>query len=330
MQDPLRRKLTTILAADAVGYSQLMAIDEEGTLDTLRAYLDLTQALVKKHNGRVFNTAGDAFLAEFGSAVEAVRCAISLQEDLAARNAERPQERQMWFRIGINVGDVMVENGDLFGDGVNVAARLEGLADKGGICISGSTFQQVRNKLSVAFDDIGAHRVKNIPEPIPAFRIVPGSVSVRGLGRSTLGAARSGLQASGARRTVLAGTGLVAVGLAGAYLGGAFSSITAPDHPFDGRWQVTLSELSGCRDNSSRSYSIEVRGGKIDATHHRFPKTGDVSKAGELSIRVVDQTGHLMATQLAKIVGDAGEGSIQGSRPGCTGKIKVARLVQRP
>ena len=134
------RKLTTILAADVAGYSRLMAANEEATLGTLRIYRKVIDSLVAKHDGRIFNTAGDAVLAEFGSAVEAVRCAVSIQEELAVRNAQLGDDEQMWFRIGINIGDVMIEGDDLFGDGVNVAARLEGLAEKGGICISGSTF----------------------------------------------------------------------------------------------------------------------------------------------------------------------------------------------
>ena len=173
-----QRKLTTIIAADVVGYSKLMSIDEDGTLARLRAYRKVTDDLVARHNGRIFSTAGDAFLAEFTSAVEAVRCAIAIQEDLRVRNSDLPEGGQMWLRIGINVGDVIVEDSNLFGDAVNVAARLEGLAETGGVCISGSTFDQVKNKLSIAFDAIGAQRVKNIPEPVLAFRIVPGNVSV--------------------------------------------------------------------------------------------------------------------------------------------------------
>jgi adenylate cyclase len=179
------RRLTTILAADVVGYSRMMAEDEEATLETLRGYKSVFEAFVNKHDGRIFNTAGDAVLAEFGSTVEAVRCAMSIQEELAARNVQLAESRQMWFRIGINVGDVMIEDGDLFGDGINVAARLEGLAEKGGVCISGSAFDQVKNKLSVAFADIGPQTVKNIPEPVSAFRLVPGRVSLRSDGTTT-------------------------------------------------------------------------------------------------------------------------------------------------
>jgi adenylate cyclase len=179
-QDRARRKLTTILAADVAGYSQLMGDNEEATLRTLKAYREIIDGLIARHDGRIFGTAGDSVVAEFGSAVEAVRAAISIQEELKVRNAELAEQRQMKFRIGINVGDVMVEGGDLFGDGVNVAARLEGLAQPGGICISGSAFDQVKNKLSIGFENIGPQAVKNIAEPVPAFRVVPGPVSVQG------------------------------------------------------------------------------------------------------------------------------------------------------
>jgi adenylate cyclase len=170
-EERVQRKLTTILAADVEGYSRLMSADEEATLKTLKTYLEIIDGVTAKHDGRLVGTAGDAVLVEFGSTVEAVRCAMSIQEDLVVRNAELAEDRRMRFRIGINVGDVMVEGDDLFGDGVNVAARLEGLAEPGGICISGSAFDQVKNKLSIGFEDIGLQEVKNIAEPVKAFRV---------------------------------------------------------------------------------------------------------------------------------------------------------------
>ena len=174
----VKRKLTVILAADVEGYSRLMGADEEATLKTLGTYREIIDGLIARHDGRIFGTAGDSVVAEFGSAVEAVRCAMSIQEELRVRNAELVEDRRMRFRIGINVGDVMVENENLFGDGVNVAARLESIAEAGGICISRSAFDQVKNKLSVGFEDIGPQEVKNIAEPVPAFRVVAGPVSV--------------------------------------------------------------------------------------------------------------------------------------------------------
>jgi adenylate cyclase len=177
-QESIKRKLTTILAADVAGYSRMMSDDEEATLRTLKGHREIIDGLISKHHGSIFNTAGDSVLAEFGSTVEAVRCAISMQEELRVQNAEMSDERQMLFRIGVNVGDVMVEEDNLYGDGVNVAARLEGVAEPGGICISGSAFDQVKDKLSIGFEDIGPQKVKNIAQPIPAFRVVPGPVSV--------------------------------------------------------------------------------------------------------------------------------------------------------
>ena len=169
--DGIDRKLTTILAADVAGYSRMMAADEEATLRTLTAYRTIIFDLLKKHQGRLVDTAGDSVLADFGSPVEAVRCAISIQEELAVRNAELAEDRRMLFRIGINVGDVIVEGDNIFGDAVNVAARLEGVAVPGSVCISGSTFEQVKNKLSIGFTDIGPQSVKNIPQPVAAYQL---------------------------------------------------------------------------------------------------------------------------------------------------------------
>lgn len=173
-EDHLQRRLATILAADVVGYSRLMAEDEEDALHTLKAYRTVIDRLIARHEGRIFNTAGDSVLAEFGSAVEAVRCAITIQEELRVRNAERETSRRMDFRIGINVGDVLVDGINLYGDGVNVSARLESIAAPGNICISGSVYALVKNKLSYRFEDIGPQVVKNIPEPVPAFRLTAG------------------------------------------------------------------------------------------------------------------------------------------------------------
>jgi len=179
-EEKITRKLTTILAADVEGYTRLMRADEEATLKTLGEYRDVIDGLIARHEGRVFSTGGDSVLAEFGSVVEAVRCAISCQEEISSRNAELADDRKLIFRIGINVGDVMIRDGDLFGDGVNVAARLEGLAEPGGVCISGSVFEQIKHKLSLGFEDIGPQEVKNIAEPVSAYRLVPGQVEASG------------------------------------------------------------------------------------------------------------------------------------------------------
>ncbi|MGY3441805.1 class 3 adenylate cyclase [Bradyrhizobium sp. USDA 4473] len=167
----MKRKIAAIFAADIAGYSRLVAEDEEETLRRLASYRQVTDDFIAKGGGRIFNTAGDAVLAEFPSAVEAVRCAIDIQESLRTRNMAYPPSRQMAFRIGITIGDVVERDGDLLGDGVNIAARLEGLAEVGGICVSRAVHEQVANKLSVQFADIGAQEVKNIPTPVHAYMV---------------------------------------------------------------------------------------------------------------------------------------------------------------
>src|ERR1700754_5306388 len=167
----MKRKIAAIFAADIAGYSRLVAEDEEETLRRLASYRLVTDDFIAKGGGRIFNTAGDAVLAEFPSAVEAVRCAIDIQESLRTRNMAYPPSRQMSFRIGITIGDVVERDGDLLGDGVNIAARLEGLAEVGGICVSRAVHEQVANKLSVQFADIGEQEVKNIPNPVHAYMV---------------------------------------------------------------------------------------------------------------------------------------------------------------
>ena len=165
------RKLATILSADVAAYSRLIAEDEEHTLQTFRGHKEVFEKLVELHRGRIFNTAGDAILAEFGSAVEAVRCATEVQAALRTRNDHLPEDRQVKFRIGVNLGDVMVQGEDLLGDGVNVAARLQSAAEPGGICIAGSVYDQIRNKLSLSFKPLGEVSYKNIPQAVRTFAI---------------------------------------------------------------------------------------------------------------------------------------------------------------
>jgi adenylate cyclase len=171
MSDPMTvsRRLVAVFAADVEGYSRLMGADEVGTLKALTERRAILDKLIGDHGGRIANTAGDSVLAEFGSAVDAVQCAVEAQTALAEANASLTLDRRICFRIGIHVGDVMVRGGDLFGDGVNIAARLQALAQPGGVCVSGTTYEQVRKVLPVAFTDMGLQQVKNIEDPIRAY-----------------------------------------------------------------------------------------------------------------------------------------------------------------
>jgi adenylate cyclase len=169
------RRLCAILAADVAGYSRLMSSDEDGTLAALTAHRhELIDPSVAGYSGRIVKTTGDGLLVEFASVVDAVRCAADIQRGMADRNKTVTHGRRLAFRIGINLADVIVQNGDLYGDGVNVAARLEALADPGGICLSASAHEQVRDKIAVQFEDLGEHRVKNIARAIRAYRVALG------------------------------------------------------------------------------------------------------------------------------------------------------------
>ncbi|WEX86563.1 adenylate/guanylate cyclase domain-containing protein [Sinorhizobium garamanticum] len=207
-----RRKLTTIFSADVQDYSRLMGADEEGTLATLKRYRDAMARLIEVHHGRVVNTWGDGLLAEFPSVVEAVRAAVDVQNELAVLNAKRPSETQMRFRIGINLGDVIAEGDDLYGDGVNIAARLQATAPAGGIVISNTVYDQVRNKVAVSFDFLGQLEVKNIEGGVASYAVRIGAGaheqalrqggatqgSARGNGASAPAGTRTGQPASDA------------------------------------------------------------------------------------------------------------------------------------
>jgi TolB-like protein/tetratricopeptide (TPR) repeat protein len=166
------RKLAAILAADIAGYSRLMGADDEGTLAQLKAHRqNLIDPKITEHHGRMVNTTGDGMLVEFASVVDAVRCAVDVQQGMAERNSEVPKDRQIEFRVGIHQGDIIIDGADIFGDGVNVAARLEGLAEAGGICVSGRVQEDARGKIDLPFDDAGEQQLKNIDRPVRVFRV---------------------------------------------------------------------------------------------------------------------------------------------------------------
>ena len=175
---PPVRRLAAILAADVAGYSRLMGADEEGTHERLRGHLrELIEPKIGEHRGRVVKNTGDGFLAEFASVVDAVRCAVEVQRGMAERNAGTPAEKRIEFRVGINLGDVIAERDDIFGDGVNVAARLEALAEPGGICVSRVVRDQVRDRLDYTFDDLGEQHVKNIARPVRVCVLRPATIA---------------------------------------------------------------------------------------------------------------------------------------------------------
>jgi adenylate cyclase len=172
------RRLAGILAADVVGYSRLMGADEEGTHERLKAHLrELVDPKIREHHGRIVKTTGDGVLAEFASVVDAVRCAGEIQRAMADRDLDLAEERRLRFRIGVNLGDVIADGGDIYGDGVNIAARLEGLAEPGSICVSGTVRDHVGDRLPCAFEDMGEQSVKNIARPVRVYALRPEGIA---------------------------------------------------------------------------------------------------------------------------------------------------------
>jgi class 3 adenylate cyclase len=220
----VKRRLAALLSADVAGYSGLVRDHEEAAIAVLRGHRAISDRLIEQYGGRIANTAGDSVLAEFDSPVEAVRCALEVQEALGTRNAALAEAERMWFRIGINLGDVMVqENGDLLGDGVNIAARLQALAEPGGVCISNSMREQIENKVALAIDDLGDQMVKNIPQPVRVYRLRKGDGA----------AAPSGRPVRRRRWLAAAAAGILAICLAGV----AWYRVAAPDaRRFTGEW----------------------------------------------------------------------------------------------
>ncbi len=226
------RKLAALLSADVEGYSRLMGEDEAATVHTLTAYRAVIQTLVQEHRGRVVDSPGDNVLAEFASVVDAVQCAVAIQRDLGVRNATLPPRRRMRFRVGINLGDVIVDGARIYGDGVNIASRLESLAPGGGICIAGSVYEQVKGKLALRYEDLGAQSVKNIGEPVRVYRV--GDELAGAVPSASAHEARTALSR---RRMVLAAIALLAVLGAGV---GAWQMLTRSPIPVSGKPSIAV------------------------------------------------------------------------------------------
>ena len=171
-EERARRKLSGILSADAVGYSRLMRLDETATVAAIKKHKETMASLIQKYNGRVVDSPGDNLLAEFASVVDAVECAVEIQKEIEIKNKQAPDDRKMEFRIGIHLGDVIEDGETIYGDGVNIAARIEGLSEQGSICISRTTYESVKDKVSLGYEYLGEHTVKNIPEPVIVYKVL--------------------------------------------------------------------------------------------------------------------------------------------------------------
>jgi TolB-like protein/Flp pilus assembly protein TadD len=290
------RRLAAVVAADVAGYSRLMGLDEVGTARTLREHRAVTDALVAKHGGRIVKTTGDGVLLEFPSVVDAVECAVAVQAVMAQRNEGVPQDRCMLFRIGINLGDILIEGDDILGDGVNIAARLEGIAEPGGICISSSAYEHVHGKVSLEFTDLGEHSLKNINRPIHVYAV--------GMEAKTL--TEAALKAFSAPRLSL-------VVLPFANIGGE------PDQDYfaDGVTESLTTDLSRITGAFviARNTAITFKGKAVDVKklgrelNVRYVLEGSVQRAGNrlrVNVQLIDaeSSNHLWAERFDKPVAD--------------------------
>jgi TolB-like protein/class 3 adenylate cyclase len=296
----IERRLAAILAADVVGYSRLMGLDEAGTARVLREHRVVVDALVARHAGRIVKTTGDGLLVEFLSVVDAVECAVAVQAAMAVRNEGVAPDRRMLFRIGINLGDVLIEGDDLLGDGVNVAARLEGIAEPGGICVSSSAYDQVRGKVAVEFADLGEQSLKNIARPVRAYAVVGDS-----LGGDT--------RAAPAMRTVQSVPHLSIVVLPLSNIGGD----PAQEYFVDGVTESLTTDLSRMVGSFviGRNTAFTYKAKHVDLKRVgrelgvRYALEGSVQRSGNrmrINIQLIDtETGnHLWAERFDKPVAD--------------------------
>jgi TolB-like protein/class 3 adenylate cyclase len=294
----IERRLAAVLAADVVGYSRLMGLDEVGTVRTLREHRAVSDALVAKHGGRIVKTTGDGVLLEFPSVVDAVECAVAVQAVMAERNDGFPQNRRMLYRIGINLGDILIEGEDILGDGVNVAARLEGIAEPGGICISSSVHDLVRDKLELRFIDLGEQSLKNITRPIRAYAVV-----LDGLGA----------RASSITLSPAAAPHLSIMVLPFANIGGD----PEQDYFVDGVTESLTTDLSRISGSFviARNTAFSYKGKAIDVKklgrelNVRYVLEGSVQRGGNrlrVNVQLIDaETGnHLWAERFDKLVAD--------------------------
>jgi adenylate cyclase len=258
-EEGVERRLTTILAADVVGYSHLMAADDAGTLAQLKAHRkEVIEPRTGEHHGRVVKLMGDGTLMEFGSVVDAVNFAVEIQRAITERNVGVPEDRRITYRIGINIGDIIVEGDDIYGDGVNVAARLEALAEPGGICVSRTVFDHVEGKVEIGFEDLGAQKVKNIPEPVQTFKVLLDSPAAKHAIVGTPAAKRT------LRWPMVAGSLIVLVILSGALLWQRpweerqeLASVDAMPLPLPDRPSIAVLPFNNISDDPSQEYFVD-------------------------------------------------------------------------
>ena len=330
-KDQLSSKLAVILHADIVGSTVLVQKDERVAHERMQAVFRRFSDKITAYGGKVHEVRGDALVAEFERASDAVSATLAFQSENSESNEEYTDEIRPVVRVGIALGEVIIADNTITGAGVVLAQRLEQLSEQGGLCISSAIREALPARLPFQYGQLGEQKIKGFDEPVRVFFVALGDggsipvpepvVSVR-LTKSPL---RDLLQC---RVAIFLVSGLVVIVTltGGAFFTGLLPFGFTPNNPFDGRWEVSVDSLSGCLNNEPRSYAVTVVGGTINEPNYKFPKTGSVSVQGEFHIESHNTMGKLMNTQKGKIVGHLGKGHFQGGKPDCNGRVEMARL----
>jgi len=330
-KDKLSRKLAVILHADIVGSTVLVQRDERLAHQRMRDVFRRFSETITAYGGKVHEVRGDALLAEFERASDAVSATLAFQSQNRAANEDYSDDIRPEMRVGIALGEVIIADNTITGAGVVLAQRLEQLSEAGGLCISSAIREALPARLPFQYGPLGEQKIKGFEEPVRVFFValgLEGAIPAPEPGISPAAASTAARALSRRRATVLVILAVVVIaGLAaGAFFTGLVPLDRKPEHPFDGRWQVSVDSLEGCLNNAPRSFSVTVKQGNIDEPSYKLPKKGAVTAQGEFRIESRDAGGKLMNTQTGRITDGVGKGRFEGRKPGCGGDVKMLRL----
>ena len=330
-KDLLSRKLAVILHADIVGSTVLVQRDERLAHERIQDVFRRFSNKIVAYGGKVHEVRGDALLAEFERASDAVSATLSFQSENISEIEKYTDDIRPELRVGIALGEVIIADNTITGAGVVLAQRLEQLSERGGLCISSAIREALPARLPFQYGPLGEQKIKGFEEPVRVFFVAMGKEGAipapepGSKARSALSSRRAYRQR---RAAVLLASAVVVIAIlaGGVYFTGLVSFGVTAGNPFDGHWKVSVDSLSGCINNEPRSYAVKVANGSINEPNYKLPKTGSVSVEGEFRIESHDTTGKLMNTQTGKIVDSVGKGRFQGRKPGCNGSVEMVRL----
>jgi len=330
-KDQLSSKLAVILHADIVGSTVLVQKDERMAHERIQAVFRQISDTIVSYGGKVHEVRGDALVAEFERASDAVSATLAFQYENRVSNEKYTDSMRPELRVGIALGEVIIADNTITGAGVVLAQRLEQLSEQGGLCISSAIREALPARLPFHYGPLGEQKIKGFDEPVRVFFVALGEEGSIPAPEPIVSTQPPQSPPSGLTRhrvTMLTILGLIVavILVGGTYFAGLAPLGFSPSNPFDGRWKVSVNSITGCLNNESRSYIINVEDGNINEPNLRFPKTGLVSMKGEFRIESHDTSGKLMNSQMGKIINHMGKGHFQGRKPDCNGIVEMVRL----